>query len=112
MSGKQFAHSQATNSVKDALSARFRTDTPQPKPAAAEPPGEAAPMVNRSWYLPREVADELTAAADELRYTVPALSKADALAALIRAGVAHQDEIREQLLADDPRRRLSRKPSQ
>jgi hypothetical protein len=61
-------------------------------------------MVTRSWYLPRTVAAELDVAAGELTRAVPGATKHRVLAALIAAGLRHQDEVRAELLADVQRR--------
>jgi hypothetical protein len=62
----------------------------QSEPAVPPVP---SPATRRSWYLPGDVADELAAAVDELHYSMR-VPKHAALAAIVRVGMAHEDEVR------------------
>jgi hypothetical protein len=88
----------------DALSARFQNRgaaaKSDPTVAKLKPTAPVGPvMTTRSWYLPETTADALTSAADDLRQTVPALSKAEALTALIEHAVADRAAVAQRLLA-------------
>lgn len=87
----------------DALSARFNSrNAPVTKPAPVTKLKPTAPvgpvMTTRSWYLPETVVDALTSAIDDLRQTVPLLSKGEALTALIEHAVADRAVVARHLL--------------
>jgi hypothetical protein len=123
---KQFGPTREGSAVANRLADRYRDTTPvqqvdQPpasapvdQPAVLADPARPARtrdtgMVTRSWYLPREVAADLDAAATELARQVPGATKHRVLAALIAAGLRHRDEVRAELLAD-VQRQLSQMP--
>lgn len=63
-------------------------------PAAAIPPQRE--MDRRSWYMPRAVADVLTAEVDELHFTTRR-PKWFVLSALVAVALDHRDEVRAKL---------------
>lgn len=87
-----------------------RRHEPAPAPAAApERPAEqearparrtAAPaspvMDRRSWYMPKDVADQLAAAVDDLHFATRQ-PKHVVLAAIVAAAVDHLDDARARL---------------
>lgn len=95
MSRKEFGTGADTDHLADVLATRFATPEPEPEPEPDPAPAETpAPprMTTRSWYLPRETADQLAAAAERLRHTVPAVSKAEALDSLLRVALDHEEQ--------------------
>lgn len=108
MSRKSFSAGHDTSNVSEVLAARFTPAGTEQSPA--EPAAEPTPMTTRSWYLSRETADALTAAAERLRHTIPALSKAEALDALIGYALEHETEI-SQRLRDSRRASQNPEPS-
>lgn len=97
MSRKTFDAGHDTGAVSDVLAARFATSEPTEQSHAAAPAAEPARMTTRSWYLPRATAEALTAAADRLRHTIPALSKAEALDALLHYALEHETDVSQSL---------------
>lgn len=95
MSRKSFAAGSDTTAASEVLASRFAA--PQTETHDAPAPAEPARMTTRSWYLPRATADALAAAAERLRHTVPAVSKADALDALLRYALDHETEASQAL---------------
>lgn len=94
MSKKEFGPSRASGSVDNRLAGRYVDSAPAEAPATA--PSQPK-MVTRSWYLPAETADRLGQAADQIWRAVPGISKHQALTALLEAGLAHADDVRDQL---------------
>ena len=59
-------------------------------------------MTRRSWFLPREIADELSAAASRLHHASQGrVPKSEALAALIQAGLDQEATVAHRLRCDD-----------
>lgn len=87
---------------RDVLADRFRNRGAETKPApAAKPTAPAGPaMTTRSWYVTQDVAEAFTSAADDLLRTVPGLSKAEALIALMEYAVAGRTAVARRLLED------------
>ncbi|QXV63522.1 hypothetical protein [Amycolatopsis sp. TNS106] len=55
-------------------------------------------LTTRSWYLPKDVADDLSAACDELFYDLRgAVPKYRILSELIREGLKHKSKVRQRL---------------
>jgi hypothetical protein len=84
------------------------TSVPTPRERAAEVLDGAVPhrsgsrvgpgRVRRSYYLPTAAAEAFNEAIDQLHYdSRGAISKADAAAGILRAGIAHLDEARRDL---------------
>lgn len=103
MSRKSFGPGSDTGTLAEVLATRFSAP-PEPAPEEPAAPSTSSAMTTRSWYLPQATADALSAAAERIRHTVPAVSKAEALDALLRYALDHETEI-SQTLADS--RRLS-----
>uniref|UniRef100_UPI003F49175B hypothetical protein n=1 Tax=Amycolatopsis sp. CA-293810 TaxID=3239926 RepID=UPI003F49175B len=62
------------------------------------PSGSASEPTTRSWYLAREVAEELSEACDELFYDLRGvIPKHVILSHLIREGLRHKAKVREKL---------------
>lgn len=59
-------------------------------------PAEADPGTRRSWYMSAAAADELAATADALHYELR-VPKHAIITAIIRTGLAHQDEVRDRV---------------
>lgn len=57
-------------------------------------PPEPDAATRRSWYMSAAAADELAGAVDDLHYELRA-PKHVVLAAIIRTGLAHLDEVRD-----------------
>ena len=80
------------SSAGDASSGRSRT---------GGSPGRPAPKTRRSWLLPVELVDAFAAAADRLHHgSGGRISKSEAQAAIIRAGLAHEPEIAAARMVD------------
>ncbi|OZM69911.1 hypothetical protein CFN78_28215 [Amycolatopsis antarctica] len=97
---KQFDPSPAA----DVLAARFGRrgkDAKKDVQAAVEKPATAkSSMTTRSWYISTATADELSAAAETIRHSVPAVSKHQALEALLRWAIEHKGDVAAALAAD------------
>jgi hypothetical protein len=63
-----------------------------------EPTRPPSPMTRRTYYFRADVADALAAGVARLHHgSLGRLSKADALEAIITAGLAHVDELEREL---------------
>ncbi|MGH3095570.1 MAG: hypothetical protein ACRDMV_06165 [Streptosporangiales bacterium] len=92
---KKLGAAPAVDDITTAMASRYDPTTSRSAAAAAQPA-----KTRRSWLLPTDVADGLSAAADRIHHgSGGAVSKSDAQAALIRAGLAHESEIAAQLTA-------------
>lgn len=111
---KQHPAPPPVDDISTALAGRYHTPDPTPAETPTPPPGRKEPkpaavagvlsrpatrMVTRSWYLPAEVAEELDVAADRVAAGLPGVTKHQALAALLRAGIAQADQVRAELAA-------------
>jgi hypothetical protein len=95
---KQVPEAPSVEDIGAALGARYITTPPAPAPRR-QPSGRAA-MTRRSWLLPTEVAEALTAAADRIHHgSGGKISKSAAQAALISAGLRHENEVTQALSA-------------
>ena len=70
------------------------TSTGTPGQGKDEIPDETA--TRRSWYVSAAAADELAGAVNDLHYELRS-PKHIALAAIIRTGLAHMDEVRDRV---------------
>jgi hypothetical protein len=66
-------------------------------------PPEAESATRRSWYVSAAAADELAGAVEDLHYELRA-PKHVVLAAIIRTGLAHLDEVRDRVRDPGARR--------
>ncbi len=88
----------------DAMSGRYeqnREQQPRPQQPAAERStrSSAATTTRRSWLLPRDVADELSAAASQIHHSSGGtISKTTALGALLRGGLDNAERVTAELL--------------
>lgn len=86
----------------DAMSGRYdqNHEQPRPQPAAERSArSAAATTTRRSWLLPRDVADELSAAASQIHHSSGGtISKTTALGALIRGGLENAERVTAELL--------------
>lgn len=89
----------------DAMSGRYGQTPEQPRtqPAAERSAASStATTTRRSWLLPREVADELSAAASQIHHgSGGTISKTTALGALIRGGLDNVERVTTELLNQD-----------
>lgn len=85
----------------DAMSGRYDQNREQSRPQqpAAERPARSATTTRRSWLLPRDVADALSAAASQIHHgSGGTISKTTALGALIRGGLDNTEHVTAELL--------------
>lgn len=108
MSGKQLPPPSGGQDLTALLRTRHARTEADPAPAPPEPRREpTAPvqpparakgpaMDRRSWYMPKETADSLAAAVDELHFT-ERLPKHVVLAALVAVALEHTEDVRRAL---------------
>lgn len=90
----------SVDDIRASLGARYEP-TEQPSAVPIQPaslPAGAAAKTRRSWLLPTDVAEAFAAAADRIHHgSGGKIGKSEAQAAIIRAGLAHENEIAERL---------------
>jgi len=101
-SWKDAVNDDGDDALVDALRNRGGGGTPAAAPKGrkqpAAPSGPATEPTTRSWYLARDVAEELSEACDELFYDLRGvIPKHVILSHLIREGLRHKAKVREKL---------------
>lgn len=113
--GKQVGSAPSLDELGAAMSSRYATPPPQEQQEQEETPASAPPqrtsttadhgtseMTRRSWFLPTEVADALSAAAGRLHHASHGrIPKSQALAALIQAGLEQEATVAHRLECDE-----------
>lgn len=84
--------------IGNPLARRFGDDNgrqderPVPAPASSR----ETTATRRSWYLPKDIADELARVVDDLHYATRR-PKHEVLGAIVAVALAHPDEIEQRL---------------
>ncbi len=102
---KNVGSAPSLDDFNDAMTSRYTSHDepegpPQPRKESTSTAGrdEKPAMTRRSWLLPTEVGAEFAEAANRIHHgSGGRISKSEAQAALIRAGLQHEAEIAQQL---------------
>lgn len=96
MNARQHQPAPDTSTLTEQLASRFQPQAPSAPSGQTETSGPPPDRVRRTYYFSRAVADELEAAAARVHYgSHGAVPKHQAYDEIIRAGLAHADEIAE-----------------